>query len=223
MPARRPAADDVSTDQEPRQRPVGTSPKIASERQAHVLRAAHLLSRKPGTCPGTRAETARRRMVVEELMKAGLSVRTISIATDIPPTSVHRAMRAVARAEAKREIAVLKIMEVFLEKAQRGRSVARLALVPSTKAVTCHALDLMFGRDIHTMLRGLRLDRYAFPLSAIRCSQGPRFLLRVTRSTESASHSDGARGASACVCGRAWVGNEFVHELLRYNTAIESC
>jgi hypothetical protein len=41
----------------------------------------------------------------------------------------------------------------------------------------------------------LRLDRYAFPLSAIRCSQGPRFPLRVTRSTESASHSDGARGA----------------------------
>ena len=40
MLARRPAADDVSTDQEPRQRPVGTSPKIASERQAHVLRAA---------------------------------------------------------------------------------------------------------------------------------------------------------------------------------------
>ena len=98
---------------------------MASERQAHVLRAAHLLSRKPGTRPGTRAETARRRMVVEELMKAGLSVRTISIATDIPPTSVHRAMRAVARAEAKREIAVLKIMDVFLEKAQCGRSKGR--------------------------------------------------------------------------------------------------
>jgi hypothetical protein len=29
--------------------------------------------------------------------------------------------------------------------------------------------DPMFGRDIHTMLRGLRLDRYAFPLSAVRC------------------------------------------------------
>ena len=47
------------------------------------------------------------------------------LATDISPTSVHRAMRAVARAEAKREIAVLKIMEVFLEKAQRGRSKGR--------------------------------------------------------------------------------------------------
>jgi hypothetical protein len=29
--------------------------------------------------------------------------------------------------------------------------------------------DPMFGRYIHTMLRGLRLDRYAFPLSAVRC------------------------------------------------------
>jgi hypothetical protein len=117
----RPAADDVSTDQEPRQRPVGTSPNIASERQAHVLRAAHLLSRKPGTRPGTRAETARRRMVVEELMKAGLSVRTISIATDIPPTSVHRARCSESGSEARD----CKIMEVFLEKAQRGRSKGR--------------------------------------------------------------------------------------------------
>ena len=40
MLARRPAADDVSTDQEPRQHPDGTSTNIASERQAHVLRAA---------------------------------------------------------------------------------------------------------------------------------------------------------------------------------------
>ena len=58
-------------------------------------------------------------------MKLGLSVRTISAGTGIPPTSVHRAMLAVARAEAKQEIAVLKIMEVFLEKAQRRRSKGR--------------------------------------------------------------------------------------------------
>ena len=57
----------------------------------------------------------------------------------------------------------------------------------------------MFGRDIHTMLRGLRLDRYVFPLSAIRSSQGRRFPLRVTRPTEIASHAVGAHGASACV------------------------
>ena len=104
IPAHRQQSASVSTDREIRQRLVGKTPDMASERQAHVLKAVHLLSRKPGTRPGTRAETARRRMVVEELMKAGLSVRNISIATDIPPTSVHRAMRAVARAEAKREI-----------------------------------------------------------------------------------------------------------------------
>jgi hypothetical protein len=120
-----PSSVSVSSDQAAGQRAVRTSPATIGMRQAHVLRAAHLLGRKPGTRPGTRAETARRRMVVEELMKAGLSVRTISIATNIPPTSVHRAMRAVARAEAKQEIAVLKIMEVFLEKAQHRRSKGR--------------------------------------------------------------------------------------------------
>ena len=115
----------VRSDQAAGQRAVRTSPATIGMRQTRVIRAAHLLSRKPGTRPGTRAETARRRMVVEELMKAGLSVRTISIATNIPPTSVHRAMRAVTRVEAKQEIAVLKIMETFLEKAQHRRSKGR--------------------------------------------------------------------------------------------------
>jgi DNA invertase Pin-like site-specific DNA recombinase len=55
---------------------------------------------------GTRAETARRRMTVEDLMKAGLSIRTISAGTGIPRSSVHRAMRAVARAEAKKQVAI---------------------------------------------------------------------------------------------------------------------
>ena len=59
MLARRPAADDVSTDQEPRQRPVGTSPNIASERQpmlpvvAQALRvsvASHLSELKRHWC-----------------------------------------------------------------------------------------------------------------------------------------------------------------------------
>jgi hypothetical protein len=118
-------AGSDSTDHERRRRAGGTSPNTTRERQARVTRAAHLLSRKPGTRPGTRAETARRRMVVEELMRAGLSVRTISIATDIPPTSVHRAMRAVARAEAKQEIPVLKIMDLFLGKAFHRRPTGR--------------------------------------------------------------------------------------------------
>jgi hypothetical protein len=42
-------------------------------------------------------ETARRRLIVEDLHKAGLSVRMISCVTDIPRSSVHRAMRAIAR------------------------------------------------------------------------------------------------------------------------------
>jgi hypothetical protein len=55
-------------------------------------------------------------MVVEDLMKAGLSVRTISTGTGIPRSSVHRAMCAVARAEAKREVAVAEIAKELLGK-----------------------------------------------------------------------------------------------------------
>jgi len=73
-------------------------------------------SEKAGTLAGTLAETARRRLIVEDLMKAGLSVRMISGATDIPRSSVHRAMRAVVRAEAKREIAVVELANELLGK-----------------------------------------------------------------------------------------------------------
>ena len=60
---------------------------------------------KTGTLSGTLAETARRRLIVEDLMKAGLSVLMISGATAaIPRSSVHRAMRAIARAEARRRL-----------------------------------------------------------------------------------------------------------------------
>jgi hypothetical protein len=69
---------------------------------------------KTGTGPGTRAETARRRLVVEDLMKGGLSVRMMSVAANIPPTSVHRAMRALARADAKKEVAVAEIVNELL-------------------------------------------------------------------------------------------------------------
>ena len=47
--------------------------------------------------------------MVEDLLKAGLSVRTIANVTDIPRSSVHRAMRAIIRAEAKKEVAIAKI------------------------------------------------------------------------------------------------------------------
>ena len=69
---------------------------------------------KTGTGPGTRAETARRRLVVEDLMKGGLSVRMMSVAANIPPTSVHRAVRALARADAKKEVAVAEIVNELL-------------------------------------------------------------------------------------------------------------
>jgi hypothetical protein len=49
-------------------------------------------------------------------MKAGLSVRTIAAGTGIPVGSVHRAIRANARAHAKLEVAVLKIMDKLLNK-----------------------------------------------------------------------------------------------------------
>jgi DNA invertase Pin-like site-specific DNA recombinase len=47
-------------------------------------------------------------------MKAGLSIRNIATGTGIPVTSVHRAMRAIARAQAKQEVAVLGIMETLI-------------------------------------------------------------------------------------------------------------
>jgi len=95
-------------------------------------------------------------------------------------------MRVVARAEAKQEIAVLKIMDVFLEKALGGRTRSRSSTRKSRALLHVTPPDLMFDRGILTMPRGLRLDRYAFPLLAIRSSQGRRLPLRVTRPTESA-------------------------------------
>ena len=70
-----------------------------------------------------RNETARRRLIVEDLMKAGLSIRMISEVTDIPRSSVHRAMGAVARAEAKKQVAIVEIAAKLLGKklSHRGR------------------------------------------------------------------------------------------------------
>jgi hypothetical protein len=79
----------------------------------------------PGTRPGTRAETARRRMVVEDLWKAGLSVRAISAGTRIPVGSVHRAMRAIARAEAKKQVATAEIANALLGKTLSHRGGGR--------------------------------------------------------------------------------------------------
>jgi hypothetical protein len=54
-----------------------------------------------------------------DLRKAGLSVRTISSGTGIPVGSVHRAMRAIARAEAKKEVAIAEIAKELLGKRVR--------------------------------------------------------------------------------------------------------
>ena len=64
-------------------------------------------------------------MVVEDLRKAGLSVRMISSGTGIPVGSVHRAMGAIARAEAKKEVAIAEITKELLanklRRSDRGR------------------------------------------------------------------------------------------------------
>jgi hypothetical protein len=64
-------------------------------------------------------------------MKAGLSIRNIATGTGIPVTSVHRAMRAIARSQAKQEVAVLGIMEGLLKKhaadASKNRNTSRNA------------------------------------------------------------------------------------------------
>ena len=69
---------------------------------------------KSGTLTGTAAETARRRLLVQDLMGAGLSVRMISGVTDISRSAVHRAKMAIAKAEAKKELAVAEITSELL-------------------------------------------------------------------------------------------------------------
>ena len=69
---------------------------------------------KSGTLTGTAAETARRRLIVEDLVKAGLSIRMIAGATDISRSAVHRAKMAIAKAEAKKELAAIEIASELL-------------------------------------------------------------------------------------------------------------
>ena len=71
---------------------------------------------KAGTHTGTLADVLRRRMVVEDLRGLGLSIRGIAAATGIPRSSVHRAVRAMARAQAKREADTIKIMKKLMGK-----------------------------------------------------------------------------------------------------------
>ena len=71
---------------------------------------------KAGTRTGTLADILRRRMVVEDLRGLGLSIRGIAAATGIPRSSVHRAVRAIARVRAKQEADTIEIMKKLLGK-----------------------------------------------------------------------------------------------------------
>jgi hypothetical protein len=71
---------------------------------------------KAGTAAGTRDEPARRRLIVEDLARAGLSIRMIADVTDIPRSSVHRALWAGARAEAKKQAAIADLVATLLGK-----------------------------------------------------------------------------------------------------------
>ena len=71
---------------------------------------------KAGTHTGTLVDILRRRMVVEDLRGLGLSIRGVAAATGIPRSSVHRAVRAMARAQAKREADTIEIMKKLLGK-----------------------------------------------------------------------------------------------------------
>ena len=78
---------------------------------------------KAGTASGTRDETARRRLIVDECRRGGLSIHMIADVTDIPRSSVHRAMGAVARAEARKQVAIAGLAEELLGRklSRRGR------------------------------------------------------------------------------------------------------
>jgi hypothetical protein len=102
---------------------------IGTDRQARrPIINAEKSGTVPGTSPGTLAETVRRRGVVDDLMKLGLSVRAIAAGSRIPRSSVHRAMRAVARAEAKKEVAIAELTTKLLgKKLSQSESTRRTA------------------------------------------------------------------------------------------------
>ena len=91
-----------------------TAPKLERASAAKPERA--LSTEKAGTHPGTLADILRRRMVVEDLRGLGLSIRGIAAATGIPRSSVHRAVRAMARVQAKQEADTIEIMKKLLGK-----------------------------------------------------------------------------------------------------------
>jgi hypothetical protein len=79
-----------------------------------------LQAAKAGTRPGT--ETARRRLVVDDFRRSGLTIRQISDVTGIPRSAVHRAMRAGVRVEAMKQVAIAALTEELIGKKLPRRS-----------------------------------------------------------------------------------------------------
>jgi hypothetical protein len=82
----------------------------------HDAKDTGVNAEKAGTHTGTLADILRRRMVVEDLRGLGLSIRGIAAATGIPRSSVHRAVRTMARVQAKQEADTIEIMKKLLGK-----------------------------------------------------------------------------------------------------------
>ena len=125
MPARRPQSDSVFRGHMRASAELGSHTERAglaeptnragpSQRDAKDTDCAD--AEKAGTHPGTLADIVRRRMVVEDLSGLGLSIRGIAAATGISRSSVHRAVRAMARARAKQEADTIEIMKKLLGK-----------------------------------------------------------------------------------------------------------
>jgi hypothetical protein len=98
----------------PHRRPTARPESKPSGFQGPPARERGGKAEKSGTLTGTAAETARRRLIVEDLVKAGLSIRMISGATDISRSAVHRATMAIVKAEAKKDLAVGEITSELL-------------------------------------------------------------------------------------------------------------
>ena len=125
MPARRPRSDSVfrghmraSAELGPHTKQLGLAEQTnrAGSLKWEAKDTGGSNAEKAGTHTGTLAAILRRRMVVEDLRGLGLSIRGIAAATGIPRSSVHRAVRAMARARAKQEADTIEIMKKLLGK-----------------------------------------------------------------------------------------------------------
>jgi hypothetical protein len=125
MPARRPQSDSVfrehmraSAELGPHTKQLGLAEQTnrAGSLKWEAKDTGGSNAEKAGTHTGTLAAILRRRMVVEDLRGLGLSIRGIAAATGIPRSSVHRAVRSIARARAKQEADTIEIMKKLLGK-----------------------------------------------------------------------------------------------------------